>query len=173
MTAKVRKRLGKFVYAYEDIGIPEAVGKILARKRQTLAVAESCTGGRLASEITAIAGASRHFKGSVTAYQNSIKRNMLGVSSKELSKKGAVSGEVAKGLACGVRERMQSTYGLGLTGVAGPTGASAKKPVGTICIAVATPRRTSVSRYHFWGNRNQIQIKAAKKALEILWRILS
>lgn len=166
----IRKGLSSWLYALEDISLSECVGRILKKRRQTLAVAESCTGGFLSAEITKNPGASDYFVGALTAYQNRIKEKHLGVSKIVIKKKGAVSAQTAREMACGVRTQMNSTYGIGITGIAGPGGGTRTKSVGLVYIAIATPKRSFVSGHQFWGDRQQVQIKAVKKALEFLWR---
>ena len=168
---KIKKRLAGALYSQEETGLSETVGQKLIRKKRWLAVAESCTGGRLASDITRVAGASRYFKGSVITYDNRIKEQ-VGVSKKILKTKGAVSKEVAIGLAHGVRNKMDTYYGIGVTGIAGPSGGSRQKPVGLVYISLATPKKVRTEKFLFWGDRNQIQTKASKKALEFLWQDL-
>ena len=170
---KICVRLGDSLYSLEDISLAEAVGRILAQKGKTLAVAESCTGGLLASEITKVPGASRYFKGSVTAYDDLIKEEWLEVPRSLLVRKGAVSRESALMLARVVRKKMKSSYGLAVTGIAGPSGGSPSKPVGLVFIALASADKSRAWRHHFWGDRIQIQTKAMKKALEHLWRRLT
>jgi len=146
------------------------IGKILTKKKQTLAVAESCTGGLLASRITACPGASFFFRGGVVAYHATVKTN-LGVPEKLIKKHGEVSAQVALQLARSVRTRMDSSFGLGITGIAGPGGGSSKKPIGLVYIGLASPDGTVRTWKHtFWGERHQVQDKAATKALECLWR---
>ena len=146
------------------------IGKILMKKKQTLAVAESCTGGLLASRITASPGASIYFRGGVVAYHANVKTN-LGVPGKLIKRHGEVSAQVACQLAKSVRIRMGSSFGIGITGVAGPGGGSSKKPVGLVFIGLASPDGTIKAWKHvFWGERQQVQDKAATKALEYLWR---
>jgi nicotinamide-nucleotide amidase len=169
LTAKIKKRLGRSVYAYEENRVlSEAVGKALVLRKRTLSIAESCTGGTLSSEITKIPGASRYFKGGMVVYHNSLKED-LGIEKSLLKKKGAVSREVALALAKAVRRRMRTYYGIGITGIAGPTGGSAQKPVGLVFIGLATPQTARLKKILFWGDRRQVQTKAAKKALEYLW----
>ena len=160
-----------YVYAHEDILLSEAVGRLLARKGQTLSAAESCTGGLLSSEITKIPGSSRYFRGAVTAYHNGIKKKWLAVPRLFLAK-GAVSREVAGALARAIREKMKTTYGLGITGIAGPGGGSAQKPAGLVFISLASSKKVEVWRHHFWGDRIQVQTKAVKKSLQYLWQKL-
>lgn len=166
---KIKKRLGALVYAFEDLSISDVVGALLKRKKKTLSVAESCSGGVLSSMITQTPGASDYFVGSIITYANRIKED-LGVPRALLARHGAVSKEVAKSLAVNIRAKFKTSYGLSITGVAGPSGGSTKKPVGLVYIGIATPNSVKTSKYVFWGDRQQIQIKAAKKALEILWR---
>ena len=172
---KIKLRLGPSLYAETGIVLTEAVGRILRRRRQSLAIAESCTGGLVAAEITKIPGASRFFKGGRILYDNRVKnawfkslgrRDAVGV----LRKEGAVSPGVVRVLAAGIRQEMNSTFGIGITGIAGPGGGSRRKPVGLVFLALATPSRTKVWKEHFWGDRIQVQTKAMKKALEYLWR---
>ena len=167
---KVATRLKDRIYAWDETPFSAAIGKILTRKRQTLAVAESCTGGLLASRVTALPGASVYFRGGVVAYHANVKIN-LGVPARLIKEHGEVSPQVAIQLAKSVRIRMGSSFGLGLTGVAGPGGGSSKKPVGLVYIGLASPDGTARAWKHvFWGERQQVQDKAATKALELLWR---
>lgn len=167
---KIRIRLKDFIYAREEISLASVIGKILTRRKQTLAVAESCTGGLLASRITKQPGASIYFQGGTVTYQALVKKK-LGVSEKTLRTYGEVSPQVAKALARCVQLRMEATYGIGITGIAGPTGGNKQKPVGLVYIGLASPGgRTEVFRHIFLGDRRQIQNRAAVKALEYLWR---
>lgn len=167
---KIRTRLKDWIYAWDETPLPVMIGNILAKKKQTIAVAESCTGGRLASCLTQHAGASVYFKGATVAYHVLVKKK-LGVSEKIIKTYGEVSSQVAAGLAKCVRDHMNTSYGLGITGIAGPGGGSAKKPIGLVYIGLASPGGTSqVWEHRFWGEREQVQHKAAVKALEYLWR---
>lgn len=167
---KIRARLRDFIYAWEDRSLSLVVGDILRKKKQTLAVAESCTGGLLATEITHHPGASVFFKGGVVAYHHKVKES-LGVSSESVKKYGEVSSQVARELAVSVRSRMKTDHSIGITGIAGPDGGSQKKPVGLVYIGLAGPKgKPRTWKYRFWGDRNQIQKRAATKALELLWR---
>lgn len=165
---KIQKRLGKSIYAYEEKTLPQVVGELLRSRKQSIAVAESCTGGLLASEITRIPGAGKYFRGSVTVYQIQVKR-WLGVSQEVIRNHGVVSAETACELAKVTRQTFKTDYSIGITGVAGPKKEEGK-PVGLVFIAIAGPRRTRVWKEHFLGDRTQIQAKAAKKSLEYLWR---
>ncbi len=167
---KVERRLSGAVYAYEEITLPAAVGQLLKQKKKTLAAAESCTGGLLASLLTQVPGASRYFRGSVTAYQPEIKK-WLGVSPAILKKQGAVSAKTAQELAIQVRKHLGSDFGLAITGVAGPEREEGK-PVGLVFIGLADAKRSYVWEEKFLGERTQIQLRAAKRALEYLWETL-
>lgn len=167
---KIQTKLQDWIYAWDETPFSIVLGKIMTKKRQTLAVAESCSGGLLASEITRYSGASAFFQGAVVTYQRSAKQE-LGISEKTIQTYGEVSSQVAAGLAKWVRVRMNSSYGLGITGIAGPEGGNARKPVGLVYMALALPnQRVKVWKHLFWGDRNQIQKKAAVKALEHLWQ---
>ena len=167
---KIATRLKDRIYGWDETPLSVVIGKILARKKQTLAVAESCTGGLLASRITACPGASVYFRGGVVTYHASVKTD-LGVPAKLIKEHGEVSSQVAIQLAKFVRIRSRSSFGIGITGVAGPGGGSSKKPVGLVYIGLASSDGTVRAWKHvFYGERHQIQDKAATKALEYLWR---
>ena len=143
------------------------VHNALAHKA-TIAVAESCTGGRVAAEITAISGASAVFLGGVIAYANAVKHTLLGVPLEILDHFGAVSSETAHAMANGLRRAIGATHSIAITGIAGPTGATATKPVGRVYIALATATETRVERFQFTGSRGNIQRLATESALRIL-----
>ena len=167
---KIATRLMDRIYGWDETPLDVVIGKILTRKKQTLAVAESCTGGLLASRITASPGASVYFRGGVIPYHSSVKTE-LGVPGKLIREYGEVSSEVASQLAKSVRLRMGSSFGLGITGIAGPGGGSSRKPVGLVYIGLASPDgKVRTWKHIFWGERRQVQDKAATKALECLWR---
>ena len=169
---KIAARLADAIYAWEDVPLAVVIGKILARKKQTLAVAESCTGGLLTAEITKYSGASSFLRGATVAYHAIVKKK-LGVSEKILKTHGAVSRQVAAEMAQWVRNRMEASYGIGITGIAGPGGGSTKKSVGLVYIGLSAPDgKTQVWKHDFLGDRNQVQTKAAVKALEYLWRTI-
>ncbi len=140
----------------------------LADRHQTLATAESCSGGLVAHCLTNVPGASAVFLGGVVAYCNTIKERLLGVPPVLLAEHGAVSEPVAQAMAKGVRERFASDYGVGVTGIAGPTGGTVEKPVGTVCIAVAGPEGMVVRRYQFSGSRDSVKAQTAETALTML-----
>ena len=140
------------------------------KKRKTIAVAESCTGGLLGHRITETPGASKYFLGGVIAYSDRIKESMLRVPRGLLRKHGAVSAPAAKRMAEGVRKRFGAELGLGITGIAGPGGGSRTKPVGLVYIALARRGRTSCRKLLLSGKRSQIKRRAAKRALDWLRR---
>lgn len=169
---KISTRLKDRIYGWDETPLSAVIGNILTKKKQTLAVAESCTGGLLASRITASPCASVYFRGGIVAYHSSVKTD-LGVPEKLIRKYGEVSEETALQLAQSVRIRMKSSFGVGITGIAGPGGGSSGKPVGLVYIGLASPHgRPRVWKHVFWGDRHQIQERAATKALEYLWRTI-
>lgn len=156
------------IIAYEDIKLEELVGKLLKDRHCTVATAESCTGGKVASLITSVSGSSEYYKGSVVSYCNEVKADVLGVGRADLEKYGAVSSTVAEQMASGVRRLLKTDYAVATTGIAGPTGGSDEKPVGTVWIAVATPTRV-VSRKYIFGKDRSINIERfAASALSML-----
>lgn len=167
---KLKIRLSKNLYALEDISLVEALKRIFSKRGNTLAVAESCTGGLLSSEITKFSGASSFFRGSVTAYQSDIKAG-LGVNPKLIRRFGVISEQVAQALALAARRSLRADYGIGITGVAGPE-KEESKPVGLVYLAIANGNKVWVWKENFFGDREQIQRKAVIKALEYLWRLV-
>nr|WP_308113446.1 competence/damage-inducible protein A [Alicyclobacillus tolerans] len=168
----LREKFASFIYGVDDETLPSVVLKVLSGAGQTLAVAESCTGGLIASMLTAIPGSSAYFAGGVVAYQNEVKEKQLGVHSETLTAFGAVSEQTAREMAEGVRSRLNSTYGLSVTGIAGPSGGTPEKPVGLVYGAVAGPDGTQVFRMQFRGSREQVRIRTAKQMLWRLWRMV-
>lgn len=149
-------------------GLEYDIGDTLRRARQSLATAESCSGGLVAHRLTNVPGSSSYFMGGVVTYSNEAKERLLAVDADILESKGAVSEEVARSMAEGVRRRFNTDYGVGVTGIAGPTGGTAEKPVGLVYIAVATPSETFVERNLFTGSRVEIKEQTAEKALAML-----
>ena len=138
------------------------------KKAITIATAESCTGGMVAAALTSVPGASSVFEYGFITYANSAKTKLLGVSDALIKKHGAVSKEVAKAMAEGARKKANATIAISITGIAGPTGGSAAKPIGTVFIAVATPQKTSVEKHLFSGTRAHIRKQATNQALLFL-----
>lgn len=166
--AKLIPILGDYFVGWGDTTVQSAVAEILVERGETLASAESCTGGVIASKFTAMSGASEYFWGGVVSYDNSVKENVLGVSRHNLETYGAVSEQVAREMAEGVRRLCGTTYGVATTGVAGPTGGSPDKPVGTVWVAVATPTHT-IAKLFQHGKVRAVNIeRAATAAINLL-----
>ncbi|MDR0766327.1 MAG: CinA family nicotinamide mononucleotide deamidase-related protein [Odoribacteraceae bacterium] len=151
----------------EESGAARELGEWLSRAGENLSVAESCTGGEVAREITLVPGASAYFKGGVVAYSNEVKATLLGVSRESLARHGAVSEAVVTEMADGVRRLTGTGYAVAISGIAGPGGGSPEKPVGTVWIAVATPRGTVARVFHFPFTRERNVARAAMKAIEM------
>ena len=148
----------------------KALGEVLRKKGLTIAVAESCTGGLLSSMITDVPGSSDYLTGSVVAYDNEVKKRVLGVKAATLKEYGAVSLAAADEMASGVRKRLKTGLGVATTGIAGPGGGSVNKPVGTVFIAVSIKDTVFVKKFLFKGERKKIKKLAATAALEmVLW----
>lgn len=172
LDAALRARLGDDVYGADQDSLASVVGAALTVAGQTLAVAESCTAGLLAAAVTAIPGASGWFRGGLTVYADDLKVALAGVPEALLRLHGAVSGPIADALAGGVRARLGADWGLGITGIAGPGGGSAEKPVGLVFIALSGPTGAKVRRLHLPGDRELIRRRAVAVALDLLRRAL-
>ena len=156
------------IFGYDDISLEEVIGNKLKIKKKSLSTAESCTGGYIAHLITNIAGSSEYFKGSIVSYANDVKINQLKVDSSDLEKHGAVSQQVAEQMAIGGREILDTDYCLATSGIAGPTGGSEEKPVGTVWIALSTPDKVISKLFHFGEHRGRNIRRSALSALEML-----
>jgi nicotinamide-nucleotide amidase len=171
-TERTLRQLGDGVFTLGEHDLAEVVhGKLQARD-ETLAVAESCTGGMLGARLTSVAGSSGTFVGGAIVYANQLKEELLGVRRETLECFGAVSPEVARQMASGARERFGSTYALAITGVAGPGGGSEEKPVGTVDFALAAPDGCRWVRARFPGAREPVRYQATQFALDLLRRRL-
>lgn len=160
--------LGDYFVGWGDTTVQSAVAEMLLAKGATLSAAESCTGGALSAKFTAMSGASEYFWGGVVSYDNSVKENVLGVSHANLDTYGAVSEQVARQMAEGVRRVCGTTYGVATTGIAGPSGGTPDKPVGTVWVAVATPTRT-IAKVMVHGKVRAVNIeRAATAAINML-----
>ena len=166
--------ISDYLLATEDISLESLVGRLLVQQGMTIATAESCTGGRLAAVLNAQSGASAYYMGSVVAYDNSVKTNILGVSPFTLDADGAVSESTVRQMAEGVRTLLHTDYAIATSGIAGPTGGTPDKPVGTVWIAWATPDGTQAQCFHFGAarEREQITLRAVTEALVRLVKIL-
>ena len=149
------------------------VVEALSKRGQTVATAESCTGGLLGASITAIPGSSSVYPGGVISYSCAVKARLLGVSGADLQKLGAVSEEVARQMAEGVRKTIPADWGIGITGLAGPDGDGSGKPIGLVYIAIANQNRTDCMECHFSGSRSEVRASAAQKALCELLALLA
>ena len=152
----------------ENGGTERELGELLMLKGKTIATAESCTGGNIATQLTSIAGASAYFKGSVVAYANDVKERVLGVRPETLEQFGAVSEPVVRQMAEGVRRLIGTDYAVSTSGIAGPTGGTVEKPVGTVWIGVAGPERTIARKFVFSFTRERNIGKATMKAIEMV-----
>ena len=164
----VEDELDEAVYSRDGQSLEHIVGYWLQMRGATLATAESCTGGLLAERITSIAGSSRYFLGGAVVYSNDLKTDFAGVPADMIERHGAVSREVAAALAEGIRYRCESTLGVGITGVAGPSGGTAEKPVGLVFHAVASAQGTEVVQRIFPGDRKRIRRFASTMALDMV-----
>lgn len=166
---ELRARLERSVYGVDGESLSFAILTLLAQEKWRLATAESCTGGRIAAAITAVPGASASFAGGVVAYENDVKITQLGIDSAVLDAAGAVSEETVLAMARGARRSFGADVAVAVTGIAGPSGGTAEKPVGFVWLAVETPRGSQSRSFHFPGERDAIQARATQAALGLLW----
>lgn len=169
---RIEARLAPYVYASGDQSLEEVVGYLLTMAKGTVAVAESCTAGKLGWRLTRVPGSSDYFRGGVIAYSDDLKRTMLRVRASTLRSAGAVSSQTAVEMAHGVRARCRSDYGVSITGIAGPGGGTDEKPVGLVHIAVASEDGERAVVRRFGGAREAVRERAAQAALELLRRVL-
>ncbi len=162
----------QYIFGTEEDTLEKIVGMLLMKKRATLSVAESCTGGNLSRRITSVPGSSAYFTGSVVAYSNDIKLNVLNINLKSLTDYGSVSREVAEEMATGVRDRFKTDYSISTTGIAGPDGGTAEKPVGLVWIAVASKEKVLSKKFLFGGNRERNIERASLAGLNLLRKVL-
>ncbi|MFO7173457.1 MAG: competence/damage-inducible protein A [Bacillota bacterium] len=167
--AAVRERAGRYLYGTDATDLETAVGALLRERGETLALAESCTGGLVAQRITAVPGASAYFLAGYVTYSNEAKVEVLGVPREVLAAHGAVSEATVRAMATGARERSGATWAVSISGIAGPTGGTPEKPVGTVWIGLAGPGVVEARRYQFRGSRQEIRQWAAQTALALLW----
>lgn len=171
--AVVQKILGANIFGFDDDEIEAVVIDLLRSRKQTLAFAESCTGGLIGSRMTDVPGASEIFLGGVVSYANAAKEKFLGVRAETLASHGAVSEAVAKEMAVGAREKFGSDFAIAVTGIAGPSGGSADKPVGTVFIALASANGVEVKKFLNVWNRATFKQVTATQALEWLRQTIS
>ena len=170
---KLRTILGSHLFCGSDTTLAGALGSILTERGETLATAESCTGGNIAHEITRVAGSSVYFKGSVVAYSNEVKARVLNVSSETLSGFGAVSRETVLQMVSWVQRLLSSDCAIATSGIAGPGGGSVEKPVGTVWIAVRYGERSEAECFCFEGDREQVIARATQSALLMLIQLMT
>ena len=164
----LRKIIPEAIVGFEDATVEQLVHNALIANGKTLSVAESCTGGAIAQKFTAMAGASAYFHAGVVAYSNEAKADILGVNADDIARYGAVSEQVAIQMAEGVRRVGRSDYGISTTGIAGPSGGSAEKPVGTVWIGIATPKGSFAVLKNCGTDRGQIVQRATAYAIQLL-----
>ncbi len=167
---RIRSKVGKYIFGTGDEELEEVVGRLLTERNLTLAVAESCTGGRIADLITNVSGSSSYFERGVVAYSNRSKIELVGVPPELIDAHGAVSREVAKSMAQGIRARTGSSIGLSTTGIAGPTGGSPEKPVGLVWVGYADADGALAVKFNLGTQRRLVKERAARAALELLRR---
>ncbi len=165
---KLRAIVGEYIFGYDDDTLESVIGKLLAERGLTLATAESCTGGTIAQLLTSVSGASAYYMGGVVAYANEAKEQLLGVKRATLEQYGAVSRQTAEEMALGAKQRFATDCAVATTGIAGPTGGTKEKPVGTVWIAVATPSGVEAQCFMFGGDRAKNAMRASYQALRWL-----
>jgi len=173
LVGALRRRVGDHAYAVGETDLAEVVAKRMTDAGLTLALAESCTGGLLGKRLTDVPGASLFLAGGVVAYSNHVKQAVLRVPADVLARDGAVSEASACAMAAGARRALDADAALAITGIAGPDGGTAEKPVGTVWIAAALGERTETRRFLFPGSRDEVRQRSAQAALEALLRMLT
>ena len=173
LASKIRVVLGNHIFSEAGESLEEVVGRLLAERSLSLAVAESCTGGLITHRLTEVAGSSRYVERGFVTYSNASKVELLGVDAELIRSHGAVSPEVAESMARGARTRAGTDIAIAVTGIAGPSGGTAEKPVGLVFIAVCDEGACLVHRFLFPGNRVQVKRWSSQMALDLLrWRLL-
>jgi nicotinamide-nucleotide amidase len=172
LATKLEEALDDWMYSAQGESLEQIVLYYLGLRQATLAVAESCTGGMVAQRITSVPGSSRSFLGGVVVYANELKTAFADVPAELIERYGAVSSEVASALAEGIRKRTGATLGLGVTGIAGPGGATENKPVGRVYIAVSDEQKTDAFERNFRGGRDRVREWASQQALDLVRRKL-
>ena len=168
LRARVRELISSYIYGEGEETLEQIIGKLLLEKGWTLALGESCTGGAISHRITRVAGSSAYFKSAVVAYSNESKVRFLGVKTATLERYGAVSRETALEMAQGIKRQAGADIGLSVTGIAGPTGGSAEKPVGTVWVGIAHREQSDARLFRFQGDRERVILGASQAALNWL-----
>jgi len=168
--AELRERIGRGIFGVDEERLEDAIVRLLLERGLTISTAESVTGGGIADALVRVPGASQVFRGGIVAYDNALKSELLGVPETTLTAHGAVSAEVAEAMARGARARLGTDLSVASTGIAGPTGASAEKPLGLVFLAVAHGDVVDVRRLTFPGSRDDVRRRSIIAALNLLWR---
>ena len=163
-----REKLGAYVYGADGVTFAQAVGELLTARGMTIATAESCTGGLVAQLLTEVGGSSRYMRGGYVTYSDELKQRAVGVPKDLIAAHGAVSEPVARAMADGARRAADATFAISITGIAGPEGGSAEKPVGTVWLAIAGPDGTRTRLCRFRGDRGQVRLRSAYEALQLV-----
>jgi nicotinamide-nucleotide amidase len=169
---RIRSKAQRYIYGTEGDELEEVLGRILTERRKTIAVAESCTGGLIASRITDVSGSSAYFERGIVAYSNTSKMDLLGVPAQMIDQHGAVSREVAEAMAAGVRRLAGTSLGISTTGIAGPSGGTAEKPVGVVWIGYSDEEATFALKFQFGDGRLRFKERTSQAALELVRRRL-
>jgi nicotinamide-nucleotide amidase len=171
--ARVVEVIGPDVYSTDGRTLERVVGEMLVERGLRIAVAESCTGGLITSRLTDVPGSSRYVDQSVITYSNEAKTELLGVPTVLIREHGAVSEPVANAMADGIKARAKADVGVAVTGIAGPTGGTAEKPVGMVVVAAVTPKDRRCRTFRFYGEREPVKFQASQAALDMVRRLLS
>ena len=172
LQGEISARLAGHIYGVDRVAIETVIHRQLQARGETIGVAESCTGGRIAAALTAVPGSSKSFLGGIVAYDNSVKIAQLGVDEATLASHGAVSEQTAREMARGARERLRTTHAIATTGIAGPDGGTSEKPVGLVWFALDIGGDVKSYQFNFRGDRDAIQRRATMMALGLIWRAL-
>ncbi len=165
---KLYRTIPELIYGEDEKSLEKVIGELLKERKQTVSTAESCTGGKIAEMITSIAGSSEYYKGSVIAYDNSVKKHLLGVPDDLIRKYGAVSRQVVEQMASGARKLMGTDFSVATSGIAGPDGGTDSKPVGMVWIAVSSDKGTIAEKYIYGSERIQNILRFSNAALNLL-----
>jgi len=165
---KIKSRLKNHIFGYDNEKLEEVIGRLLLKNKKTLAVAESCTGGLLADRVTDVPGSSKYFKLGLVTYSDESKINLLGIPPETIKKYGAVSRQTASLMAKNVKDLSGADIGIGISGIAGPAGATKTKPIGLVYIALSDRKKTSCGEFRFLGRRDIIKYKSTQAALNML-----
>ena len=172
LEASLREQIEEYIFGMDEQSLEQVVGEELHRRGLTVALAESCTGGGATAKLTDVPGSSAYLIGSIVCYDNRIKTEFVGVTPTLLQEHGAVSQQTAAAMAQGIRDRFATDIGVGITGIAGPGGGSAEKPVGLVYLAIAGPQGVIVEEEHFSGQRSAIKTRTVNSSLDLLRRYL-